>query len=320
VAIIFAVALVTVCFCGCIGYSLFRSTPTKRENPLPQFEFVKMENTTYSTFREFDQDRIIQNWNNTCPNLDIKNMADLYPASLHINQFARECDFNDTFFGKVHYEGAVYVQEAVRLGKLLYDLYFDYGIITSKRAGSLLGAYRSNGHLGNDSFTGDHFWFYPNMNTVSTECLQSILQMVAEKHDCVTDPIFLKKDDWNRNDIKCGEYESHGKVYEAKYLFLDQQKNEELARYNIYLHDAMKSLCFSDFNGIKTLMFDTPHIQMMLKSSYGDDFLTPQAKTWSTWFSEKFFGSQDLTNFKVPKWREKKDDQQNDVYTKRINV
>jgi hypothetical protein len=172
---------------------------------------------------------------------------------------------------------------------VLLDLYTEYGILSSKRGGSMLAIYRAGGHLKGDSASGDHYVFMPRSEIVSIECVGQALDAAAAARGCGATHLPLKPDSRDSHvyssNIWCMgaephrgmefAFDSHGTLYDAEYLLSNVEKNERMAKHGMYVHDAMRSLCFAPFNGVPAMVFDTPHIQAQLTACYGEDYLTP---------------------------------------------
>ena len=234
----------------------------------------------------FDPNIIAENWRKytSCSIADVETG---YPSDLGgVSTTRRICHFSSSqAFGppdNSQIEQNLFGPAAVASNVLL-DLYTQFGILNSKRAGSLLGTFRAGGHLKGDGATGDHFLFLPEFKKFgrekSLDCAHEAYEFVAKQHGCVVGKLYVAWPEVTKDamgaSLYCGRYESHGTVYTAQSLLFDVDKNERLAKYGIFIHDAMRSLCFAEFNGVPAMVFDSPHIQMMLAAGYGEDFLIP---------------------------------------------
>jgi len=286
-----------------------------------QSDTKTVENKTYranyTKLPIVDYAKWFQNWKTAgCLLTTAPLETDLYHKDMGVENFARSCHFTSDFFQGADPSGRIKTPISMDASKVLYDLFDLYGILSSKRAGSLLGIYRSAGHLKGDSRTDDHYIFLPNTTTIPSQCIKDVINDVAINHSMKSEPHFKAYfDGYEGVDLWGDGFRSHGTAFDANYLFLDHKKNEKLARYGIYLHDAMRSLCFASFDGILSMTFDTPHIQAQLRH-YGDDFLIPRpGHKVSQVLKEKYKkGLVDLSNLVVEEPSDK-----NVIYSKRFH-
>ena len=207
-----------------------------------------------------------------------------YPTELGgVSNMARHCHFSTSaaFGAPDPQQIARSAPPRAQVTQVLGDLYYELGILSSKRAGSMLGLYRAGGYLKGDDGTGDHFLFLPDATAATLDCVSAAVDAVARRRNC-TFGGFSPFHDALNCDVSCTvgghAFTSHGTCYTARYLLYDVDKNERLAKYGVYVHDALRSLCFAPYDGVPAMVFDTPHVQALLSAQYGDDFLTPNPK------------------------------------------
>jgi hypothetical protein len=285
---------------------------------LPRFTGQSVANDSF-ILPTFDVSNIAANWrkHTSC---SIDDVEKGYPSDLGgVSTKCRICHFaSSQAFGppdknqiEENLSGPARVATTV-----LLDLYTQFGILSSKRAGSLLGIFRAGGHLKGDGATGDHYLFLPVFSQFGREkslaCAHEAYSFVAKQHGCTVGKLYVAWPQVSMDamgaSLYCDRYDSHGTVYTAQSLLFDVDKNEMLAKYGIYIHDALRSLCFAPFNGIHAMSFDSPHVQTMLAAGYGENYLVPipgkkqSLPDWLTDLSQNEYRKsyQDLNNLMDP--------------------